>query len=144
MFVPYNNNRFYTLPVKEVAGPQHVNPAALRYELHRVWIVEGTLAPGKHHVAPKRRLYVDEDTWFAVYSDSWDDKNRLWKFGHGTMYLAPEIPAVILGSQFVYDLLLGGYVYGFAFNGEPEHYKVTPPHPATTYTPAGFAAQAVR
>ena len=87
MFVPYNNNRFYTLPVKEVAGPQHVNPAALRYELHRVWIVEGTLAPGKHHVAPKRRLYVDEDTWFAVYSDSWDDKNRLWKFEIGRAHV---------------------------------------------------------
>ena len=144
MYVPYNNNRFYTRAVKDVVGPQHANPDALRYELHRVWVVEGTLAPGQHHVAPRRRLYIDEDTWFAVYSDSWDEDGRLWKFGHGTMYLMPEIPAVILGSQFVYDLVLGGYVYGFAFNGEPAAYKVTAPHPAALFTPDSLSARSVR
>jgi hypothetical protein len=60
------------------------------------------------------------------------------------MYLMPEIPAVILGSQFVYDLVLGGYVYGFAFNGESSGYKVTAPHTEAAFTPAIFAAQAVR
>ena len=144
MYVPYNNNRFYTRAVAEVTGPNHANPDLLRYELHRVWVVEGTLAAGKRHVAPRRRLYIDEDTWFAVYSDSWDQDGRLWKFGHGTMYLVPDLPAVILGSQFVYDLLLGGYVYGFAFNGETAQYKLAPPHPESTFTPAAFAAQAVR
>jgi hypothetical protein len=144
MYIPYNNNRFYMRPVKEVAGPTHANPDDLRYELHRVWVIEGKLADGKHHVAPRRRLYIDEDTWFAVYSDSWDEKGRLWKFAHGTMYLVPDLPAVVLGSQFVYDLLLGGYVYGFAFNDEPVQYKITPPHPESSFTPATFAAQAVR
>jgi hypothetical protein len=144
MYIPYDNNRFYTRPVSEVAGPAHANPDDLRYELHRVWVVEGTLAGGKHHVVPRRRLYFDEDTWFAVYSDSWDEAGHLWKFGHGTMYLVPDLPAVVLGSQFVYDLLLGGYVYGFAFNDEPVQYKVTAPHPENSYLPATFAAQAVR
>ncbi len=144
MFVPYNNNRFYTRPVAEIMGKGHANPDDLRYELHRVWVVEGTLAAGKHHVAPRRRLYFDEDTWFAVYSDSWDEDGRLWKFGHGTMYLAPDLPAVILGSQFVYDLELGGYVLGFAFNEEPVQYKVTAPHPPDVFSPEALAAQAVR
>jgi len=144
MYVPYNNNRFYTRPVREVAGKEHANPDDLRYELHRVWVVEGTLGNGKHHVVPKRRLYIDEDTWLAVYSDSWDEEGRLWKFAHGTMYLVPELPAVVIGSQFVYDLILGGYVYGFAFNEEAVQYKVTPPHPENSYMPATFAAQSVR
>jgi hypothetical protein len=56
----------------------------------------------------------------------------------------PEIPAVILGSQFVYDLSLGGYVYGFAFNDQAQSYKVTPPHPASLFTPQSMAARAVR
>ena len=47
MYVPYNNNALYARPVKEIAGSSHVNPDALRYELHRVWVVEGTVAPGK-------------------------------------------------------------------------------------------------
>ena len=65
-----------------------------------MWVVEETLAKGKSHIVPRRRLYIDEDTWFAVYSDSWDDEGRLWKFGHATMYNVPDLLAVILGSQF--------------------------------------------
>jgi len=142
MYIPYNNNRFYTQKSSEVMKPQHANPDALRYELHRVWVVEGTLASGKHHIAPRRRLYIDEDTWLAVYADSWDENGKLWKFGEGTMYLMPDIPAVILGSQFVYDFVLGGYVYGFALDGVP--YAITAPHPANTYSPDVLAATAVR
>jgi len=125
-----------------VLGPQHANPADLRYELHRVWVVDGTLAEGKHHIVPHRRLYIDEDSWLAVYSDSWDDEGRFWKFAHGTMHLMPDIPAVILGSQFVYDLELGGYVLGFSFNGGS--YTVTAPHPPGVFSPEALAARAVR
>ncbi len=141
MYVPYNNNRLYTLPISDVLAPGHTKPDALRYELHRVWVVEGTLAKGKSHIVPRRRIYIDEDTWFAVYSDSWDEEGRLWKFGHGTMYVMQDVPAVILGSQFIYDLVLGGYVYGFAFNGDPLQYKVTAPHPASMLTPEALASQ---
>jgi hypothetical protein len=28
----------------------------VRWELHRVWVVEATLAPGKRHVIPRRRF----------------------------------------------------------------------------------------
>ncbi len=144
MYVPYNNNRLYQRPTEEILGRQHANPADLRYELHRVWVVEGTLRKDAHDIVPRRRLYLDEDTWMAVYSDSWDEDGKLWKFGQATMYLMPEIPAVILGSQFVYDFDLGGYVYAFAFNNEPVAYKVTAPHPAALFTPESLAAHAVR
>jgi hypothetical protein len=144
VYIPYNNNRLYLQPASHVLGPAHANPDDLRYELHRVWVVEGTLAKGQHDIVARRRLYLDEDTWLAVYSDSWDEQGRLWKFGQGTMYLMPEIPAVILGSQFAYDFELGGYVYSFAFNGEASGYKVTAPHDATLFTPESMAARSVR
>ena len=144
MYIPYNNNRFYTRPTSELIGPKHANPNGLRYELHRVWVVEGTLAFGKHHIVPRRRLYIDEDTWLAVYSDSWDESGKLWKFAHGTMYLMPDIPAVILGSHFVYDFDLGGYLFAFAFNQEPDGYRIVPPHSAATFSPEALAARAVR
>jgi hypothetical protein len=142
LYVPYNNNRLYTKPAHEILGRAHANPDDLRYELHRVWIVEGTLAKGQHDIVARRRLYLDEDTWLAVYSDSWDEQGRLWKFGQGTMYLMPDIPAVILGSQFVYDFELGGYIYGFAFDDGA--YKVTAPHAPTLFTPASLSARSVR
>jgi len=144
MYIPYNNNRLYTRPVDEVLGRTHANPEDLRYELHRVWVVDGTLAPGAHDIVSHRRLYLDEDSWMAVYSDSWDDAGRLWKFGQATMYLMPDVPAIIVGSQFVYDLQLGGYAYSFAFNGEASAYRVTAPHPATLFTPDSLSARSVR
>jgi hypothetical protein len=144
MYVPYNNNRLYTRPVNEVLGPAHANSDALRYELHRVWVIDGTLASGKHDIVAHRRLYLDEDTWLAVYSDSWDDKGNLWKFGQATMYLMPDLPAVIVGSQFDYDFELGGYAYGFAFNGEPQAYKVTSPHPASLFSSDALSGRSVR
>jgi Protein of unknown function (DUF1329) len=136
MYIPYNNNRLHALPVDKVTGPHHVDPDAIRYELHRVWVVDGTLAEGKHHAVPHRRLYMDEDSWFAVYSDAWDDQGRLWKFSHGTMYLVPDLPAVVLGSEFIYDLIDGGYIYAFAFNDQTIQFKQTPPH-----KPSDFSAE---
>ena len=82
MYVPYNNNRLYLQPARAIMGPSHANPDALRYELHRVWVVEGTLAKGQHDIVAKRRLYLDEDSWFALWSDSWDEQGKIvGKFG---------------------------------------------------------------
>lgn len=144
MFIPYNDNRFYTRPISEIAGPKHENPNDLRYELHRVWVVEGTLRSGQHDIVPRRRLYMDEDTWLAMYSDSWDESGKLWKFAHAVPYLIPDVPATILGSQFVYDFDLGGYVFAFAFNQEPDGYRIMAPHPASTFSPDALSAHAVR
>src|ERR1700727_1230493 len=83
----------------------------------------GMLMQGKHDIVAHRRLYLDEDTWLAVYSDAWDEQGKLWKFGQGTMYLMPDVPAVIMGNQFDYDFELGGYAYGFAFNAAATAYK---------------------
>jgi hypothetical protein len=144
MYIPYNNNRFHALPIRDVTGPFHANPDALRYELHRVWVVDATLAPGQHHLAPHRRLYFDEDTWLAVYADAWDADGKLWKFSEATMYLMADLPAVVLGSDFIYDLQNGGYVLAFAFNGEPAPLTPTAPHAPSIFEPETLAAEGVR
>ncbi|MDX2224656.1 MAG: DUF1329 domain-containing protein [Rhodospirillaceae bacterium] len=144
MIVPYNNNALYLRAHRALLGPRHADPAALRYERHRVWVVEARLAAGKSHVAPRRRFYIDEDTWMAVYADSWDEDGNLWKFSHATMYLMPDVPAVVIGSQFVYDMVLGGYVFGFAFAEGAPHYVVTPPHPESDLSPQSLVTQSAR
>jgi hypothetical protein len=125
-------------------GRQHANQDRLRYELHRVWVVEGTLAAGKHHVAPRRRLYIDEDTWLVLYSEAWDEDGKLWKFGQASMTLRPEIPAVITGAQFMYDLLQGGYCLDFAFGGPGGYYRVTPMHDPAVFSADALAAGSMR
>ena len=144
MIVPYNNNRFYLRPVRDVAGPHHANPEHLRYELHRVWVVEATLAPGQRHLAPRRRFYFDEDSWFALYADAWDADGNLWKHSHATMYVVPDLPAVVLGSDFIYDLQNGGYVLAFAFNELKQQFRPTPPHRDSDFQPDTLAAEGVR
>jgi len=144
MYVPYNNDAMNAAEPRDAMGPQHANQDKLRYELHRVWVVEGTLAPGKSHVAPRRRLYIDEDSWLVVYSEAWDEDGKLWKFGHGTMTLRPDIPAVISGAQFMYDLLQGGYCLDFAFGGTAGYYHATNPHPASLFSADALAADSLR
>ena len=106
-------------------------------------MVEGRLAPGQHHVAPRRKLYLDEDTWLALYSEAWDEDGRLWKFGHATMFALPSVPAVIGGSQFFYDLIGGGYCQDFVAQ-PPGAYRLTPMHPADAFAPGSMAADSLR
>jgi hypothetical protein len=144
MYVPYNSNRLLNLAPSEVLTPRFANPDDLRFELHRVWVIDATLVPGQRHIVPHRRLYLDEDTWFAVYADVWDRDGQLWKFSHGSMVAITELPAVVLGPQFVYDLQYGAYVFDFAFSGAPDGYRVTAPHSAAIFTPEGLADSGTR
>ena len=144
MYVPYNNDALNHAPPRVVMGPHHVNQDLMRYELHRVWVVEGRLAAGQTHVAPRRRLMIDEDTWLAVTAEAWDESGKLWKFSEATMMTLPEVPATIIGGQFVYDLLQGGYAYDFALGGPGDYLHVTKPHPARVFEADALAADQLR
>ena len=53
----------------EDAGP-HVSQAQyIRWEKHRVWVVDSTLKEGQRHIYSRRTFYIDEDSWAAVASD---------------------------------------------------------------------------
>src|SRR5204862_328594 len=52
-----------SLKTADVLKPGNVNPDLVRYELRRVWVVEGDLKEGKRHVFAKRVMYFDEDTF---------------------------------------------------------------------------------
>ena len=65
IYVPYNSYRLQDpkLKYKDIITPLHINPDHLRYELHRVWVVEATLQTGERHIYKKRVFYIDEDSW---------------------------------------------------------------------------------
>lgn len=116
IYVPYNNNGLFRKPVNDVIGKGTLNPDAVRWELHRVWVLEATLANGKRNVAAKRRLYLDEDTWQAVLADTWDAQGKLWKTGQAFTLLAGDEPSASTLSYTWFDLLSGGWVYAGAIN----------------------------
>jgi hypothetical protein len=144
MFVPYNAHRFHTVPVAALLGPDHPNPDHVRWELHRVWVVEATLAPGKRHVMPRRRFYLDEDTWLALLADGWDARGQLWHVAQALPLIAPEIPAVVTAPYLVFDLHKRGYVASSLLNEGKRHYQTSDPRPTAHFSPAALAAEGVR
>ncbi len=145
VYIPYNNNRAASAKVADLVTPKTLNPSLVRWELHRVWEVEATLAAGKRHVVPKRRYYIDEDTWQIILIDGWDAKGELWRTNFTLTLLAPDIPA-LLGSMLWggYDLQTGAYFLNMAANELPSQYKVMPPIPKSFFSPEELANEGAR
>lgn len=79
MLVPYNSYAVHQkgIPYDTILQPKSVNPELLRYELHRVWIVEASLRKGFSHPYAKRRFYIDEDSWQILAVDLYDKDDKL-------------------------------------------------------------------
>lgn len=144
ILVPYNENRFLQVPDAEVIKGQHLNPDHVRWELHRVWVIEATLREGRRHQAPKGMYYLDEDTWQGMLADRWDSKGQLWKTFWGFNYVMPDFPGTVQQTFGYYDLLSGqGYVSN-VLNDKPYQHKPVPRWPDSLFTGEGLAAQGVR
>jgi hypothetical protein len=121
IYVPYNAYQLIDGSLKndDILKPLHPNPEALRYELHRVWVVEGTLKDGQRHLYKRRILYVDEDSWNPVLTDLYDNRDQLWRFGeiHTVNYY--DVPWVFYATEFHLDLQAGRYAAAFLNAEEP-------------------------
>ena len=145
VYVPYNNNRFSQASFDQIMGEHHLNPDFVRYELHRVWVVEATLAEGKRNVVAKRRYYVDEDSWLSLGGDGWDASGKLWKHYAGLTLLCPDLPGLINSMQWViYNFQMGAYNLSNAENGVAVQYKPIDPLPAEAFSPEALAGENVR
>ncbi len=146
VYIPYNNQKLYATPTDQQFAPHHLNPDIVRWELHRVWVVEGALAPGKRHTMPKRRIYLDEDTWGAILADAYDAHGSLW-------HAAVSMPVIVPDGPFVapyffwttFNVLSGGWVTGSGPNYENGPFmKVVDRLPMGFFTPEALAGEGVR
>jgi len=117
MYIPYNNLRIYgsdkSLSYEELLGPLYPRRDWMRYELHRVWVVEATVKPGMRHLFARRVIYIDEDSWVASASDVYDQRGEIWRIMEGGPVLLWEYPACVQVGIFSYDIIAGRYVaYG--------------------------------
>ncbi|WP_457281820.1 DUF1329 domain-containing protein [Polaromonas sp. P5_D5] len=145
IYIPYNNNRAASAKIEDLVTPNTLNPAQVRWELHRVWEVEATLAAGKRHVVPKRKYYIDEDSWQIALFDGWDAKGQLWRTNYALMLTAPDIPAVtnvVLWGG--YDMQTGAYYLNMASNELPKQYEVQPPIPRSFFSAESLASEGAR
>lgn len=115
VFVPYNTYRMgdKRLKYSDIIQKNTINPDYVRYELHRVWVVEGTLKEGSKHLYGKRVFYVDEDSWSVLLEDAYDTRGGLWRVGlHGLVqFYDAQVPQYSFNLW--HDLTSGGYaLYG--------------------------------
>ncbi len=125
MYVPYNAYKLKSrsLEYADIIRPKHVNPDYLRYELHRVWKVEGTLKEGTRHIYKKRVFYIDEDSWNIITAEYYDKRDQLWRVHESHTINYYDVPTTWTVCDCSYDLENGRYGVNYLSNEEKELWK---------------------
>ncbi len=118
VYVPYHNFKLNDTSVKykDLITPNTINPDYVRYELHRVWVVEGTLRDGYRHIYKKRVLFADEDSWLALWADNYDARGQLWRAAFVGYFYSQESSTFHRGASVYHDLSAGAYEAGYLTN----------------------------
>ena len=110
MIVPYNTYKLtYAQDPKSLTTPNHLAPDFVRWEKHRVWVVEGNLKAGARHVYQKRRFYLDEDSWAALASDQYDARGQLYRGSFAFLSQSYDKQVPDSTPFMIYDLVGGSY-----------------------------------
>lgn len=112
VYVPFHTNRLEdpaTRYADVISTRGHPNPDLIRWELRRVWVVEGTLKKSTRHVYGKRRFYVEEDSWQALLADNYDTRGQLWRAVSNCAAYAYDGQFYYLNASFYQDLQSGAY-----------------------------------
>jgi hypothetical protein len=142
LYIPYNTNGFFLTPEQEAFVPFHPNPDKLRWELHRVWVLEATVKAGKRHVVPKRQLYIDEDTWGLALMDGFDAEGKLWRTSQVLPFVAPAVPMTAYDTAIVYNLQASTYSCIQCAHGE--YWRSVKGKPANFFTGDSLAGEGSR
>jgi hypothetical protein len=146
MYIPYNAYKVcYTEKTSDpnIYNLYHLNPDVVRWELHRVWVVEATLKPGKRHIYKTRRFYVDEDTWRALAAEFYDAADKMYKVDYMFYSQSYDQLAPVTYTFAVYNVNAGLYVllYPVPKNGHGGKMKKMPD---SWWSPDNIAAGGVR
>ncbi|WP_299689943.1 DUF1329 domain-containing protein [Hydrocarboniphaga sp.] len=145
MYVPYNDYKLFFTPVDKLFSKGFVNPDNFRFELHRVWVIESTLKPGKRHVYSRRTFYIDEDTWAVVASDSYDQSGKIYRVGFIPSYPVWDKQTFVQGMNF-YDMTKGSFLIGPVYSRPEDGAIVSDKFPADSskWSPDRMAGSGIR
>ncbi|HZX17166.1 MAG TPA: DUF1329 domain-containing protein [Pseudomonas sp.] len=121
IYIPYNSYKVTSPEVKykDLLQVGHLNPAFTRNELHRVWVVEGTLKSGSRHIYSKRTLFLDEDSWQAAVVDQYDGRGELWRVSIAYLKNYYDLPTTWSALDSFHDLQARRYHVQNLDNEEP-------------------------
>ncbi|HTZ70472.1 MAG TPA: DUF1329 domain-containing protein [Acetobacteraceae bacterium] len=141
IYVPYNTARFQDphLHLSDLLRRDSINPDVIRWELHRVWVVDATLKPDFMHIYSRRTLYIDEDSWMALISDRYDGRGLLWRCGLAMGVQMPDVPGFLEDGHVYTDL----YQHRYLVAGM--HNQTRPPvYAGINLSPRDYTAEALR
>jgi hypothetical protein len=145
MYVPYNSYKAnQKMSVKDMIRPGHINPDILRYELHRVWVVEATLKPGKRHINSRRTFYVDEDSWQILVLDHYDGRGNLWRYSEAPSLEYYEVPTFWSTMENHHDLQSGRYIAVGVDNEEAHPFDFTYQTSPEAFSPQSLRKRGIR
>ncbi|MDF3193594.1 DUF1329 domain-containing protein [Pseudomonas sp. 1928-m] len=121
MLVPYNSYAVHQkgIPYDNILRSNTVNPDLLRYELHRVWVVEAELRKGFSHPYAKRRFYIDEDSWQILAADLYDKSGELSGVQESHPISYYDVPMFGSTLETIYDFKGKRYFVDGLDNNEP-------------------------
>lgn len=147
VFIPYNTFKLQNPEFcsdAQVFTPNHLNPDCVRWELHRVWVVEATLKDGKRHVYPRRVFYWDEDFPGVGIGDNYDQGGSIYRVTQINQYPFYESYGNNTQEFVVHDLASGAYVrQAYVPAGRPGM-RAIDPMPSGFYQPSALSAGGVR
>lgn len=147
IYIPYNNYEVDSpkLTYKAILTPNHPNPDYLRYELHRVWVVEGNLKKEERHIYAKRRFYIDEDSWSVAVADQYDSRGDLWRVSMAFLKNYYDVPTTWSAIDVYHDLQARRYHIQNLVNEEGVSLDFSRPSPGDEYfSPAELRRRGTR
>jgi hypothetical protein len=145
LYIPYNSYKMHSNEVKyaDLLMAGHINPEYVRWEKHRVWVVEATLKENTRHVYGKRVFYIDEDSWQIHVADLYDNRNELYRVAvaHGLNYY--EVPTHWSTLEVYHDLNSRRYI-AIGLDNEDKMYNFSVNLTDADFTPAALRREGTR
>ena len=145
LYVPYNSYKLHSdsLKYSDILKPLHINPEHLRYELHRVWVVDATLKDDTRHIYKRRTFYIDEDSWQVLLVDQYDNRDQLWRVSEGHVINYYEVPTLWTTLEVHTDLQAGRYI-AFGLDNEDKMNDFNVKRAPRDYSPAALRREGRR
>ena len=121
MYVPYNSYKVHSgdLDYSDMVRPGHLNTDLMRYELHRMYVVEASLKEGVRHINSRRTFYLDEDSYQIMMVDHYDGRGNIWRFSEAHSINYYDVPTFWSTVESHHDLRSGRYVSVGLDNKDP-------------------------
>ena len=144
-FIAYNSYDILHTKYADYVKPSHPNQDVVRYEPHRVYVVEAKLKAGSRHVYARRVFYMDEDAKVVNNAENYDGRGQMWRFQEIPLVNAYHVPHCGTGAlELVYDLLSSRYLALSMRSEEPPVNYFADELNEARYTPEAIRTLGVR